>query len=315
MKCLRGEAGELLAAADGNFAVRASVCMVGMTYKRSLRMIVAICAVTLIASSAWAEENARWHEDFAAAKQAAASSDRPILAAFHSVGCGPCARMEDETLGDPRVTAVIAERFEAVRVNAIQQPDLATEYLVSFYPTVKFLDARGEAVHDTQGFVEASKFLSVMDHALDAHAALQRARSAADAAEGPGNAESALAIARDFHAARQYQQAARWARAAVELAEQESARRAEAQYILGAALTDAGEPGQAQQPLADALKVADGAGWQWDARLKLGYVWLQRGEGDSGIGMLQTVHASEEASAEVKAEAARLLRWWGVAVD
>ncbi len=275
-------------------------------------MIVAAGAVALLATASSAE-SLRWHESLAAAKQAAEASGRPILAEFHSVGCGPCERMERETLADPEVAAVIAQRFEAVRVNALEQPELATEHLVSFYPTVKFFDAAGDVVHDTQGFVAAADFRRVMDKALAAHAALQRAREAA--AEPPEDAQGALAIARDFYAARRYEQAADWARTAAERASDGSATAAEAQYILGAALTDAEEPGRAQEPLVSALKLVDGAGWQWDARLKLGYVWLQRGEDDSGIGMLQTVHASEEAPAELKAEARRLLRWWGVEVE
>ncbi|MFP4249384.1 MAG: thioredoxin family protein [Armatimonadota bacterium] len=278
-------------------------------------MTVAGCIAAFLTISAWAAGSVQWHEDFAAAKHAAANTGRPIVAVFHSSGCGPCERMEDETLADPEVAGVIAERFEPVRVSAIHRHDLATAYLVSFYPTVKFLDAGGVVVHDTQGFVEASEFVGVMKRALDAHAALLRARSAADAEEGPEDAEGALAIARDFHAARQHEHAARWAREAVELADKTDVIQGEAQYILGAALTDAGEPGQAQQPLVNALKVADGTRWQWDARLKLGYVWLQRGKDDSAIGLLQTVYASEEASGELRAEARHLLRWWDVDVD
>ena len=78
---------------------------------------------------------------------------------------------------------------------------------------------------------------------------------------------------------------------------------------------DAGEPGGAKRPLIDALKLANGAQWQWDARVKLGYIWLQQGDEDSGIGMLQTVHASDQAPEQIRAEAADLLTWWGVEVD
>jgi len=284
-----------------------------MTSTRALRTITATAAIALLAVSAWADGGVRWHESLAAAKQAAVASGRPILVEFHSVGCGPCARMEQETLADPEVAGIIAQRFEAVRVNAIKQPQLATQFLVSFYPTVKFIDADGAVVHDAQGFVAAADFLGVMDRALEAHAALQRARSAA--AEEPEDAAGALVIARDFYAARQNEHAVQWARTATEGAEDGSPVKAEAQYVLGAALTEAGEPGRAEQPLVNALKHADGAVWQWDARLKLGYAWLQRGEDDSGIGMLQTVYASDAASTELKAEAKRLLQWWGVQVD
>jgi thioredoxin-related protein len=275
--------------------------------------ICTIIALLVIASCAAAAGGTGWHADLPSALEAAAESGRPVLVEFHSVGCGPCARMEHETLGNPDVARTIEERFEAVRVDAVKHPELATKYLVSFYPTIKFTDAEGAVVHDTQGFVPPGEFREVMEQALEAHAALSRARAAA--AGDVEEARDALAIARDFHTARQYQQAARWAREASARANDAGAVKAEAQYVLGAALVDSGEPARAVQPLVNALKIAGGAKWQWAARAKLGYAWLQRGEEDSGIGMLQTVHASDEAPAELRSEAAELLAWWGVEVD
>lgn len=284
-----------------------------MKTAKTIQMIAGTVAAVFIAGSVSTAGGVQWHESLAAAKQAAVVSSRPVLVEFHSTGCGPCARMEQETLGDPEVAAAIAESFEAVRVHGLDQAEIATQYLVSFYPTVKFMDASGRVIYDLQGFIPPADFLQALDLALEAHTALQRAR--ASSTEDPADAEGALAIARDFYAARQHAEAADWARRASEVAEDDSGVRGEAQYVLGAALADAGEPGRAEQPLIESLGLADGADWQWDARLKLGYVWLQRGEEDSGIGMLQTVHASDEAPEGITTEAARLLTWWGVDVD
>ncbi|MBD3291579.1 MAG: thioredoxin fold domain-containing protein [Armatimonadia bacterium] len=282
-----------------------------MAMRRKWMTVLAVFGASLVACSAMAD-GALWHGSMKAALTAAGESGRPVLVEFYSAGCGPCAQMEQVTLADEAVSAVIAERFEAVRVSALKQPDLATKYLVSFYPTVKFVDANGASVYDCQGFVPPEDFLSAMNKASAAHAALKRAQKVA--ANGSEDPAVMLAAARDFRTAQQYAEAAEWAeRAAVGAGA--DAIVAEARFVLGAALTDAGEPGRAQQPLIDALKQADEAAWQWEARLKLGYVWLQRGEEDSGIGLLQTVHASEQAAAEVRGEATRLLRWWGVDVD
>jgi thioredoxin-related protein len=272
----------------------------------------AVLACAVAAPNAGAEA-LQWHNDLPAALEAARESGRPVLAEFHSAGCGPCVRMEQETLADPEVAALIAERFEPVRISALKQPDLATRYLVSFYPTVKFIGPQGRTVHDVQGFVHASDFLVVMEEAFAAHAALKRARAAA-AGEVTEAAEM-LAVARDFERARQHQQAADWAGRAAAAAENGSSTFAEAQYIVGLARVEAGRPADAKQPLLSALQHAEGAPWQWNARVKLGYVWLQLGEEDSGIGLLQSAHASEQAPADVKDEAAELLRWWGVEVD
>lgn len=300
---------------EGNFRVPVNVCSYEMNGTARLKTSIWLAVASLaLALPAFGESATNWHDSFDAAREAATASEKPILAEFHSAGCGPCTRLEQETLADPQVMAFIGKHFEAVRVSGLLEPALATKYLVSFYPTVKFIDAGGKAVYDVQGFVPPADFVDVMNAALVSHTALQRARTAA--ASHDGSPEEALSIAKDFLQARQHSQAAEWAQKATEDASAEQrALVAEANYVLGAALTEAGEPGKARRPLVEALRHADGADWQWDARLKLGYVWLQRGEEDSGIGMLQTVHASDEAAVEIRSEAARLLRWWGVEVD
>jgi thioredoxin-related protein len=281
---------------------------------RAYGQLIALCTVLLLNAAAATADGVTWHESFEAAVTAAGESGRPILAAFHSVGCGPCAQMEQETLADPEVAAVIAERFEGVQVNALHQPDLATRYLVSHYPTVKFFDASGAAVYDCQGFVPAVDFVGIMNEAAEAHAALLRARQAAE--DTPAGAQERLAIARDFLRAGQHLSSAEWARTALDAGNAETAGVvAEAQYVLGVALTEAGEPGRAEEPLVTALTMADGAAWAWDARLTLGYVWLQRGNEDAGADLLRAVYASDEAPADVREESGRLLRWWGVELD
>lgn len=256
-----------------------------------------------------ATEGVVWHEGFAAATAAAEASGRPVLAFFHSVGCGPCAQMEHETLVEPTVAEVIAKSFEAVNINALAEPELATRYLVSFYPTVKFIDADGAAVYDSRGFVAAEDFVGLMNEALAGHRALTRAREAA--AQPDTSAEQALPIARDFLLAKQYTEAAEWARVAAA----NEAQAAEAQFVLGVALVEAGEPSQGEVPLLAALTAADGADWAWQARLKLGYAWLQTGKDDGGIDLLKAVCAADEAPLKIREEAAHLLRWWGVEIS
>jgi len=285
-----------------------------MTARLRVHTTAIACGAALLLTAALpASPQVAWHTGFTEALAAAQDSGRPILTVFHSVGCGPCAQMEHETLADPRVAEIIARSFEAIRINALAQSELATRYLVSFYPTVKFLDADGSAVYDAQGFIAADDFLAVVDEALAAHAALQRARSAA-AGEEP-SAEGALAIARDFLRARHYPQAITWARATLARSAADPLVTAETNSILGVALTDAGEPAEAEEALLAALSLADDAEWAWHTRLKLGYVWLQRGREDGGIDLLRVVREAEAAAPSVRSEAERLLRWWGVEAD
>lgn len=255
-----------------------------------------------------ATQQVTWHPDLAAATAAAKHSGRPILAFFHSIGCGPCGQMEQETLTDPQVAALVSTRFEAVSINGITRADLATRYLVSYYPSVKFLDASGVSVYDCYGYIPPVDFVPVMNEALAAHQALLRARTAA--AKSEVTAADALSIARDYLLASQFTDAVQWARRALE-----AAASAEVQYVLGVALVEAGEPAQAEEPLLAALTATDDAPWLTHARLKLGYAWLQIGKDAAGIDLLKTVHAATDATPKIKAEAARLLRWWGVDVE
>jgi len=287
------------------------VCSTEMATGRRAKLVVGAlsAALTLLLALPGAAAGVAWHADFDAATAAAQESGRPILAFFHSTGCGPCAQMEQETLTDPRVTSVVAANFEAVNIDALAQIDLATRYLVAFYPTVKFVDADGASVYDSRGFVPVDQFIAVMEDALAAHQALTRAREAA--ARPDVTAEGALAIARDFLQAAQYEDAAGWARTALA----GGADAAEAQFVLGVALVDFEEPAGAEGPLLAALTAANGAGWAWEARLKLGYAWLQIGKEDGGIDLLKAVQEADEAAPKVRDEAARLLRWWGVDLD
>ena len=255
-----------------------------------------------------ATQQVTWHPDLAAATAAAKQSGRPILALFHSVGCGPCGQMEQETLADQQVATLVVTRFEAVSINGLTQADLATRYLISYYPSVKFLDASGVSVYDCYGYIPPVDFAPVMNEALAAHQALLRARTAA--AQPEVSADGALSIARDYLQASQFTDAAQWARRALE-----TAASAEAQYVLGVALVEAGEPAQAEEPLLAALTATEDAAWLTHARLKLGYAWLQIGEDEAGIDLLKTVYATADATPKTKAEAARLLRWWGADVE
>ncbi|NLO04624.1 MAG: thioredoxin fold domain-containing protein [candidate division WS1 bacterium] len=282
-----------------------------MRLPQALQLIVATAVLAAVPLQAVAEQAAGWHEDFATAQAAAAETGRPVMAVFHSVGCGPCTQMTTETLAAPAVAALAAERFEPVAVNALDEGDLAVRFMVSFYPTVKFLDGSGAVVHGVRGFVPAEGFLQIMNDALVAHAALLRAREAA--AADPAGAEAALDVARDFASASQHQEAAEWARKAIgRAAEDATPIIAEARFILGGALLELGEPADAAEAMSSALELAPDALWRWDARVGLGYALLQRGEDAQATALLKSVLESDEAGERTRAEAVRLLRWVGV---
>ncbi len=254
-----------------------------------------------------------WHDDFASARAAAGESGKPLLVEFHGPGCGPCEQMERETLSDAEVSAMIREHFEPLRVNAVRDSDVATRYLVATFPTVKFIDADGTAVYDHASFVPPDRFMEVMREALQAHGALRRARALAEDAGDGYSAHTALRTAVNFLAARQHDVAAQWSRRALERAGDEATElRAHASYVLGVALLEIGEPREAADHLETALLLDPGAVWAWEARLKLGFAWLQFDRRDRGADLLRVVADANAAEADTREEARRLLRWAGL---
>lgn len=235
-------------------------------------------------------------------------SGKPLLVNFKSAGCGPCEEFERITLNDA-VVITYAARFEAVRVNALKEPMLATRYLVSTFPCVKFLDADGTVVYDTRGLVPPKEFVAVMERALQGHAALRRARQAiAEAGEQP-SPEAALAIARDLAFAWQFASAAVWAERALTV--EDESKRAEALFIRGTSLVEIGEPVPAIQALMQYLRMTSRGENAWRARVALGYAWVQTGENEKGAELLRAVVEAEDAPISAREKARSLLRWAG----
>lgn len=264
--------------------------------------------------TAYAQDMA-WHANLADAAAAARASGKPILAVFAGAGCGPCEELQTVTFAAPEVVEA-AQAFEAVVIDGFTERAVATHFLVSTYPTVKFLDADGTVVYDCTGFIPPDEFLKVLKRGLAAHQALVRARAAAAEAGETPSADAALAIARDFAFSWQYAKAAQWAQRALDAApEQAVGTRAEALLIRGRALIEVGEPRLAVQALNEHLRLAPEGPQVWTARLALGNAWLQAGETETGVAVLLAVYRAPEAGDDLRAEARRLLFWAGVDVE
>ncbi len=277
---------------------------------RPLKAAIILCALATGAAG-WAERALTWHESFEAAQAAAAASGRPIMVVFRGEGCGPCEEFENETLTDPVVTD-LASRFQSVHVDAFVKREIATRYLVSSFPSVKFLAADGTVVHDAEGLLSPERFVQVMQRALDAHAALLRAREAVAETDDRPSAHVALAVARDFALARQHADAVAWAARALEAADQGAADlQAEALLVRGTSLVEIGEPYDAIEALMAYLQIAPWGDGVWRARVALGYAWVQTGENQAGAQLLQAVVDAGDAPISARAEAERLLYWAG----
>jgi uncharacterized protein YyaL (SSP411 family) len=92
---------------------------------------------------------------------------KPILLSLSAIWCHWCHVLDETTLSDPKVIALLNERFLTVRVDADQHPDLERRYILGGWPTVAFLTANGEII-DGGTYVPTENFLAMADGVLAA---------------------------------------------------------------------------------------------------------------------------------------------------
>ena len=113
---------------------------------------------------------------------AARAEGRPIFLDLSAVWCHFCHVLDETTLSDPEVIALLNRRFLSVRVDADQHPEVERRYLLGGWPTIAFLSPDGEII-DGATFVPSPEFLrmarqtlellqaggAALDHALARH--------------------------------------------------------------------------------------------------------------------------------------------------
>lgn len=229
------------------------------------------------------------------------------MVVFVSSGCGPCTEMKTETLAAPEV-AELAAAFVAVQVSALRRDDIATRYMVAFYPTTIFLAPTGEVLRQVRGYVPTEAFLGEMNEALSARQALRHARELEAAlGEDGGTAEELLAIAREYETANQHKLAADYALKALESGVVEV--RAEALLIRGKALVSMDETRAAIEPLRQYVSEYPDAEDIWVGKLQLGYAYATTGQEDAGRPVLADVAANAPADSRERIAAKNLLAW------
>jgi uncharacterized protein YyaL (SSP411 family) len=129
----------------------------------TLRVLVAAVALALVAPAPGRAEDdgpfVAWSaEAFARAKL----ERRIVLLAVTTTWCHWCHVMRRETYGDPRVRAVLARSFVAIRADADARPDLAERFRAYRWPTTAFLTPDGDPVLALRGHRPPADFLGVL---------------------------------------------------------------------------------------------------------------------------------------------------------
>lgn len=83
---------------------------------------------------------------------------------FYTSWCGPCKIMDKETFKDSKVASTLSGKFLAIKVNSEKGEGikLVKEYNVKAYPTLVFLDNKGEEVFRHVGLLTAPKLVKYL---------------------------------------------------------------------------------------------------------------------------------------------------------
>ena len=105
-----------------------------------------------------------WGDDYEAALQTSAQTERPILISFYQDSCPPCRQMHHNVLPDEKVAAALQD-FVPVSMDINKEWELANRYSVRATPTFVIVDGDGSMVAREVGFLPVEKFISFLEHA------------------------------------------------------------------------------------------------------------------------------------------------------
>lgn len=100
-----------------------------------------------------------WEEALLLAKK----QNKLIFLDIYATWCGPCKKLSAQTFPDPAVGKYYNERFINVKVDGEKGEGLTLRqrYNVRGYPTLLFINHKGEVVKSTAGFRDPLRFIEL----------------------------------------------------------------------------------------------------------------------------------------------------------
>lgn len=105
-----------------------------------------------------------WQEALAQAE----SEEKLVFIDAYTTWCGPCKKMSANTFTDESVGAYFNNNFISMKID-MEKPmgrEFGSKYPVSAYPTLFFLDDKGEIVKKSTGYKDVSKLISLGESVL-----------------------------------------------------------------------------------------------------------------------------------------------------
>jgi thiol-disulfide isomerase/thioredoxin len=101
------------------------------------------------------------HSSLAKVKEIAKAKNKLIFIDFYTDWCGPCKMMSSDVFPQKEVGDFYNANFIAVKIDAEkgEGPAIAKQYAVNAYPTLTYINYKGEVVHKFVGSTDVKDFL------------------------------------------------------------------------------------------------------------------------------------------------------------
>ena len=111
---------------------------------------------------------------FAKVMSQAEKENKPVLIDFYTTWCVPCKWLDKDVFENETVGNFFNTNFINVKVDAEkgEGPQIASQYGVYGYPTLVYLDSKGNVVNQHVGMTSASHVMNMGQEAIDANSNL-----------------------------------------------------------------------------------------------------------------------------------------------
>jgi len=107
----------------------------------------------------------------------ARTENKPIFVEFYAEWCIFCKKFQQETIKDHKVARMLSENFVYVRLNAensenrasykgksLSNVEMTQAFGINAYPSLVFLDSKGQPITMLSGFVPPHQFMPVLNY-------------------------------------------------------------------------------------------------------------------------------------------------------
>lgn len=124
-----------------------------------------------------AVQKIQWNHSLKAAHKLAIAQDKPLLIVFGASWCSYCHKLERETLGDKRITAVVERSFIPVHLDFDRDAKVAKILEVERLPCTVILSPQADLLLKHEGYAEYKEYQQTLQSALEKRDAIQQVKN------------------------------------------------------------------------------------------------------------------------------------------